>query len=352
MKLVLFFALMLLANITTSAQQIGVQPDDPSFVAKYADLDFNGKFATTIIKDDANNYFLLDFSLLPTRFDRVFFMNLSFSSEEIINIDPVIFRIGGLALRWYGLAVLLAVVAAVFVATREAKRKGFLPDEIFNLLPWLLGAGVIGARLFNIIDKWQLYLANPLEILRLEQSGLAIWGALIGGGVAVVIYAGRKHLSPGRFVDIFVPALLVGQIIGRLGCIINGDAAGGVTSLPWGFIYTNPDSLISPALLGVPTHPYPVYEMVWNAVSLLILLKLRRHFSKDGLLFACYAFLYGMGRFILSFVRHENTVLWGLQQAQVIALVIMVIAAMAFVFTSRNKGKEVNSKTILLNPGK
>jgi len=92
MKLVLFFALMLLANITTSAQQIGVQPDDPSFVAKYADLDFNGKFATTIIKDDANNYFLLDFSLLPTRFDRVFFMNLSFSSEEIINIDPVVTR--------------------------------------------------------------------------------------------------------------------------------------------------------------------------------------------------------------------------------------------------------------------
>lgn len=270
----------------------------------------------------------------------------------IINIDPVILRIGGLTLRWYGLAVLLAVVAAVFVATREAKRKGFLPDEVLNLLPWLLGAGVIGARLFNIIDRWQFYLANPLEILRLEQSGLAIWGALIGGGIAVVIYTGLKHLSLGRLVDIFAPALLVGQIIGRLGCIVNGDAAGGATSLPWGFIYTNPNSMISPALLWVPTHPYPVYEMVWNAVSLLILLKLRRHFSKDGQLFAVYAFFYGAGRFLLSFVRHESTLFWGLQQAQVIAFIIMAAAAIVFIALSRSKGKEVNYKTIVFDSGK
>lgn len=270
----------------------------------------------------------------------------------IINIDPVILRIGGFALRWYGLAVLLAVVAAVFVAIREAKRKGFRPDDVLGLLPWLLGAGVLGARLFNIIDRWSFYLANPAELLRLEQSGLAIWGALIGGGLALFIYTRLKHLSPGRFVDIFAPALLVGQIIGRLGCIVNGDAAGGVTNLPWGFIYTNPNSLISPALFGVPTHPYPVYEMLWNAVSLLILLKLRRHLSKDGLLFALYSFLYGTGRLALNFVRHENTIFWGLQQAQVVALFIMAAAAIVFIFLSRSKGKEVDYKTIVLDSGK
>ena len=87
---ILFFTLIFIANLSVGAQSFGIQPDDPAFIAKYENFDFRGKFAATILKDDVNNYFLLDFSKLVTRFDRVYFLNLSFSSMELINIDPVI----------------------------------------------------------------------------------------------------------------------------------------------------------------------------------------------------------------------------------------------------------------------
>jgi phosphatidylglycerol:prolipoprotein diacylglycerol transferase len=263
----------------------------------------------------------------------------------IINIDPVIIEIGGFALRWYGLAVVLAVLAAVFVATREAKRRNIPAEEIWNLLPWLLIGGIAGARLFHILDQWRYYIANPLEILGFQQSGLAIWGALIGGGAAVVFYSTVKRISLGLFADILTPALLVGQITGRFGCIINGDAAGGITNLPWGFIYTNPGAMIAPDLFGVPTHPYPVYEMLWNLASLLVLLRLRRYFARDGLLFGSYALLYATGRFVLSFFRQESTVFWGLQQAQIVALGIGAVAVLGIVYLSLNKGMSFLPKT-------
>jgi phosphatidylglycerol:prolipoprotein diacylglycerol transferase len=103
--------------------------------------------------------------------------------------------------------------------------------------------------------------------------------------------------------------------------------------------------MIARDLFGVPTHPYPVYEMLWNLASLLVLLRLRRYFARDGLLFSSYALLYATGRFILSFFRQESIVFWGLQQAQVVALGIGAVAVLAIVYLSVNKGAGVSPKT-------
>lgn len=253
----------------------------------------------------------------------------------VININPVIFQVGHVELRWYSLAVLAAAVAVFFLAVRGARRKGLPFEIIYNLAPWVLLGGVVGARLFHVLDHLTYYLANPAEIIQLQQGGLAIWGALIGGGLAIAIYARVRRLSLGLLADILVPAILVGQIIGRLGCIVNGDAAGGATALPWGFIYTNPASSISPALLGVPTHPYPVYEMLWNAATLLVVLKLKGRFSQDGMLFAVYLILYALGRLILTGVRYESVLFWGLQEAQLLAIAAWALAAVIIIKLTR-----------------
>ena len=256
----------------------------------------------------------------------------------VINIDPVLLQIGSFELRWYSLAIVLAFAAAVVIAAREGKRKGLPADFVYSAAPWILVAGLIGARLFHVVDQWEYYAGNPLHIFQVQQGGLAIWGGLFAGGAAAIAYARIRHVPVGRLVDTLVPALLTAEIIGRFGCIINGDAYGGITSLPWGFVYTHPDALIPGALSGVPTHPYPVYEMVWNGATLLAALKLRHRFSRDGLLFFSYLSLYSVGRFVLTFVRQEEVLFWQLQQAQVIAMATLIVSGAALVYLSKKGG--------------
>jgi phosphatidylglycerol:prolipoprotein diacylglycerol transferase len=243
-----------------------------------------------------------------------------------INIDPIAFSIGSFDLRWYGIFVALAVIVAGIITSFEARRRSINLDVSMLLLVVVL-AGTLGARLFHVVDNWSFYAAQPQMIWHLSQGGLAIWGGLLGGSIAVLGYALWQRLQLLKLLDVMVPGVIVGLIIGRLACIVNGDTVGSVTSLPWAFIYVNPGAMIKPELFGLPVHPYPVYEMLWNGLGLAFILWLRRRSLSDGSLFLAFLAIYAAGRFFLSFIRVENEFFLGLQQAQLIALAMLAVAA-------------------------
>ena len=250
----------------------------------------------------------------------------------VIPIDPEIVRVGGLVLRWYSLLITLAIVAGVWLGYHEAVRKGLDGARVQNLALWAVISGIIGARLFHVVDNWQFYAANPGAILSIWNGGLAVYGGLIGGAIGGALYA-RRHGIPGwKMADAAAPGMILGQALGRLACIPNGDAYGAPANVPWAFVYTNPKALVPSGYLGVPLHPYPVYELLFDLATLAVVWRLRSVLKRDGQLFLATAVLYSVGRFLLTFYRVEKVWFLGLQEAQVIAL-LAFIAALAVVLS-------------------
>lgn len=270
-----------------------------------------------------------------------------------IGMDPNIARIGPLLLTWHGLFTALAIFAAVWLAGRELARKGItIPNFDLVVLLTVLG-GVVGARLFFVLDHLGEFVRQPWRVFALTEGGLAVYGGIIGGTLTAAFLLWRQRVPIAPVADAVAPGLLLAQGIGRFGCLINGDAWGGPCTClacaganaatpssglgycPFAIRYTHPDALLPRDLLGVPTHPYPIYDMAVNFLVLAILWRLRRRGLPDGSLFALYWLLYGIGRFFVSFVRQEAVWFWGLQQAQVIALLTALAGLVALLWLWR-----------------
>lgn len=258
-----------------------------------------------------------------------------------ININPVAFSVGSLHVQWHGIMTMLAIVAAVIIISYEAKKKGIPQNFIYSAAIWAVIGGVIGARLFHVMDSYDLYRGHFWRMFDIQEGGLAIWGGLIGGALATVMYVkffNKQNVNLSHLVDAAVPALLVAQIIGRVGCTINGDATGHTTSMPWGFIYVHPDAVVPAGnLFGVPTHPYPIYEMMFNFFSLLLLLKIRKSITVDGMLFWIYLGLFSIARIWLTIYRQEPIVFAGLQEAQVVGIICLAVSLGALTYLWRRK---------------
>jgi phosphatidylglycerol:prolipoprotein diacylglycerol transferase len=257
-----------------------------------------------------------------------------------IGIDPVLFTLFGIEFRWYSMAIVLAIVVAVWFIAREFRRKGIDDSEYGNVALIAIASGILGARLFHIIDDLGHYLSQPAKILDFQSGGLAIYGAVIGGFIGVVIGCRINGLPLLRVIDAVAPGLVLAQGIGRIGCIVNGDAWGARTDSPFAFVYTNPDSFIPNRLLNVPTHPYPVYDMAMNFAIFGLLMWLRKKPLPDGALFATFVAVYAFGRFFISWVREERIWFWGLQEAQVIALITFAVSGAALIWLFSRRGRE------------
>ena len=237
-----------------------------------------------------------------------------------IDINPVAFSIGPLMVRWYGIMVVLAVVTVIFIALREAKRIGIPQEHIYSISLWAIIGGLIGTRLFHIIDQWKYYMAHPWQIIGFE--GLSIYGAVVGALIAILIYTQVNKLSFWQIGDIIAPGAILGQAIGRVGCLLNGCCYGVACDLPWAVVYENPNSY---ARLGIPLHPTQVYHIIWNLTGFAVLWLLRKRLKPQGSLFLLWLALYAAGDLSIRFFREGEPFLFGMQQAQLIGILMLVI---------------------------
>lgn len=235
-----------------------------------------------------------------------------------ITIDPVLIHLGPFALSWYGIAVAVAASVGIWLTLREAQRKGLPTGPISDLILWVMLGGLLGARLFHVIDRWEFYAANPMQIVAIQNGGLAILGAIFGGALMGGLVAWRRGLQVRQLFDAAAPGLVLGQAIGRFGCYVTGDSVGRATDGSWGVMYLDPGAMVPE--LGVAYQPVFLYEQLWDLAIFAVLWPLRRRITADGQLFALYLGLYAIGKFALTFFRTETIWFWGLQQAQLLAL--------------------------------
>jgi len=280
-------------------------------------------------------------------------------------IDPEIFTIEignfSFSLYWYGVLVMLGVVVATWMATIGFKRRGQDPDYIWDSLIWILPAGIIGARLWYVLNSTLggdlRYINNPISILNIREGGLHYFGAILFGAIAFLIYARKMGLDIWLALDSVAPGLLIGQAIARPANFINQELYGPPTSLPWG-IKIEAQHRMPPwtDLLQYPVettgfHPAFAYEMLWNFFAAGVLLVVARKFKdkvRPGVIFGSWLILAGVGRNVIEFFRPDQPTFpgTGFSYSRFVAI-LMILAGVLLILILYNvisfrffKGKE------------
>jgi phosphatidylglycerol:prolipoprotein diacylglycerol transferase len=284
--------------------------------------------------------------------------------NQMSPISPT-FNIGPLAIHLYGIIMIIAAIAASFVASMEAKRKGDNPEYVWTMVTWCLIAGILGARLYHVLSSPQgsaigfryYFITNPFETIQILgasipfptalmiwNGGLGIYGGIVGGVLALAVYTWRNHLSLPQWLDTAAPSFILAQAIGRWGNFVNQELYGPPTTLPWGIPIDAQHRLPAYAdLTRFPVettrfHPVFLYESLWNLAGCAALLYIARRFQdrlKSGDISCLYLVIYGVGRLLVEALRPDAWLVGGIPAAQIVSVVAIVIGVALMVLRRR-----------------
>lgn len=241
-----------------------------------------------------------------------------------------LFGINGLNIAWYGVIIGFGLLLGIWIACREAKRQNLKSDLIIDFIFISLPLAIVCARIYYVIFEWEQYRGNILKIAAIWEGGLAIYGGVIGGFIAAVIFSKCNHFPLLRLVDIAVPSLILGQAIGRWGNFVNQEA--------FGNLVTNPNLQFFPYAvfiewLGEWHQATFFYESMWNLCIFALLFYFRKRKKFNGQLLAIYFIGYGLGRFWIEGLRTDSLYLIpGLRISQAVSLVLIIIGSTMILF--------------------
>lgn len=250
---------------------------------------------------------------------------------------------------FYGIVIMLGIIAAAVLATYEAKRRGRDPEIVADALIWLIIGGLIGARLWHVFTPspssiaagrtTMYYLTHPLDLINLRSGGLGIPGAVIGGAIALYFFTRKRKLEFPFWVDLAAPSLALAQGIGRWGNFFNQELYGAPTDLPWR-IFIAPENRLPAFSSFEYYHPLFLYESLWNLANMFLLLWMGRRFPdrlKPGDIFLTYLITYPLGRFLLDFLRLDASEIGGINANQTAMVVIALFSAILLYVRHRSK---------------
>ncbi|QHW31966.1 prolipoprotein diacylglyceryl transferase [Paenibacillus rhizovicinus] len=231
-----------------------------------------------------------------------------------LRLDPIAFSLGSISVHWYGIILGTAALVGLLLAVQEGKRFGLSPDFFMDLLLFGVPSAIIGARIYFVAFQWNEYKNHLVDVFKIWNGGIAIYGALIGAFTCGIIYFRNKGYSFWRIADICAPSLIAGQMIGRWGNFVNQEAYGGEASE--NFLRHTlhlPNWIVNQMNVeGVFHHPTFLYESLWNLLGLVIFLVLRRRpFLRAGELLFAYFIWYSLGRFYVEGLRTDSLAFLG-----------------------------------------
>jgi len=248
----------------------------------------------------------------------------------IHNINPVIFGLGPLEIRWYGLFYVIGFLFTLWWLIKFSKLK---KEQVYDLIFWLIIGMIAGARIVEVI-VWEpaYYFANPIEIPMIWHGGLSFHGGLLGIIVTLLIFCKKKKLSFYNIADILVLPASLAMALGRIGNFINGELYGTVTNVPWCVVFPGAEGC---------RHPSQIYEAMYNIVNFFILLSITKYKDtnkkfREGFVFWSFIFFYGVFRFVTEFFRQSDVYYFGLSLGQILCS-IMIIAGGIMMFRFRKK---------------
>jgi phosphatidylglycerol---prolipoprotein diacylglyceryl transferase len=253
----------------------------------------------------------------------------------------------GFKIYFYGILIMFGALAATWLAARRAKEYGQDPEMAWDILPWALIGGILGARIWHILTPpasmveqgitTAYYLTHPIEMLNIRNGGLGIPGAVIGGFIAVLIYTRRKESSILTWADIIAPGLALAQAVGRWGNFFNQELYGAPTNLPWK-LFIEPVRRLQEYANVEYYHPLFLYESIWNLLNAGLLIYFARRLKgwlKNGDLFLIYLIFYAVGRFSLEYLRLDPSPVAGINANQTLMVIVGIGAAAALIVRHR-----------------
>lgn len=252
-------------------------------------------------------------------------------------MNNILFDFGPIKIYWYSLLILTGIIIGYNLALKEAKRIGLSTSYMSDLCFYTIIFSIIGARVYYVIFKFSDYKNNLLDIFKVWEGGLAIYGGVIAGIIFIIYYARKKEKSIIKTMDILAPSLILGQAIGRWGNFFNQEAHGVATTYAKLKDMHIPEFIINNMNIGgIYYTPTFLYESIWCLLGFIVLLIARKFkYLKVGQLTSIYLMWYSIGRFLIEASRTDSLMLGGFKVAQLISVLLFLIGLFAFMILSR-----------------